>query len=507
MFPLCRRHVVRGWCRFEPAHADDLDFTDDGGGGGMDFSDEGDGGGMDFGDEGGGDGGGDGMDFSGDGTGGEPLPTYTIDQNSPNFQKMTQAKELSAAGKHFQASLLLHDVLQGEDDTAKGLEGEARYELGRTLYLLGFYQSALGQFNKILQVGPQSEFFLPTLQWMILIAREMPGDPERATRIYDNYLPMFPEQIDDALLAEAGVLMGQAAYKLGKLDDAIFFLGHVDASSEFYGKARFIEGVTFVRKFNGEQALESFKDVLRWVQSADNPSREQVRIQELAIAALARVFYQVGHNNWVQERRPDAVNMWNTAIKYYATFDQDSRHWLDSLFEASWTYYRVDNFNKALGLLHTLNSPFFNDEYYPEAMLLQAQIYYTNCHYERVMYILEEFKEVYPPLKERLDTQLVNLIQPEDAYNFLIQANSDSGSFDPTTKQVLNAAAPRSRAASDADVHRRSRCGGRCDPQRGRRLVFPSAGNPARSRHRLHEGIRDGRGWERSESASRARAR
>lgn len=414
--------------------ADDLNFDEEGGDD-MNFDGGDDGGGMDF---DGGDGGGD-MDFDG---GAEPAPLqqYVIDQNSPTWTTMQQANELSGAGKFYQASLLYHQVLTATDDTAKGLAGQAHYELGRTLFQLGFFQSALGQFNKILQMGPASEHFLPTLQWLALIAREMPGDPERATRIYENYLNMFPVQIEPALLPEVGLLMGQAAYKLGKLDDAIFFLGHVDTSSPLYGKARFLEGVTNVRKFQGEAAVESFKDILRWSQEAPQATREMQRVQELAIAALGRVFYQVGHNLWAQENREKAVGSWNTAIKYYGTFEQASPHWLDSLFEASWTYYRVDNFNKALGLLHTLNSPFFNDEYYPEAMLLQAQIYYTNCHYDRVMYILEEFNAVYPPLKEKLESQLVNLLAPEDVYKFLVSTIEGEGSFDPTTKQVLNAA-------------------------------------------------------------------
>src|SRR5690606_21001567 len=163
---------------------------------------------------------------------------------------------------------------------------------------------------------------------------------------------------------------------------------------------------------------------------------EQLEMQELAVASLARVFYQVGSILWAEGDRQKAVSSWNTSVKYYSTFTQESSLWLDSLFEASWTYYRVDEFNRSLGLLHTLNSPFFNDEYYPEAMLLQAQIYYTNCHYDRVMYILEEFKEIYPPLKERLETRMSSMLAGEDYYKFLRETTSGDGEFDPTTKQV-----------------------------------------------------------------------
>ena len=37
-----------------------------------------------------------------------------------------------------------------------------------------------------------------------------------------------------------------------------------------------------------------------------------------------------------------------------------------------------DNHEKALGNLHTLNSPFFKDEYVPEAGILEAVIFFAN---------------------------------------------------------------------------------------------------------------------------------
>jgi hypothetical protein len=123
--------------------------------------------------------------------------------------------------------------------------------------------------------------------------------------------------------------------------------------------------------------------------------------------------------------------------------------WLESLFEASWTYYRVDHFGKALGLLLTLNSPFFNDKYYPEAMLLQATIYYTNCHYDRVVDILTDYKATYEPLKAQVDKLVARLFQPEEVYDFLnMVQHADKDSYDPTLQQVLDA------AVQDRDLRR-----------------------------------------------------
>ncbi len=420
-----------------PTHvwADDFDFdegTDEGDDGEFNFDEGGEGG-----DQGGDDGS---FDFTDGGDAQPDEPQYVADPNSATYKTLEEADGYSKQNKHAQASLLYHQVLKAEDDTAMALRGRASYELGRTLYQMGLYQSSLAQFDKVLNIGPTSEYFLPTLQWLVLISRELPGEPQRAQRIYDNYLNYFPEQVDPAILSEVGLLMGQAAYSSGMLSDAIFFFENVEEASPYYPRANFIKGVTFVRQYEGMNAVDSFKNVLRWIQEQEDMTDDMERMQELAIMSLGRVFYQVGHILWTGGERPKAVKSWNTAIKYYSSFGQSSPMWLDSLFEASWTYYRVDNFNKALGLLLTLNSPFFNDEYYPEAMLLQAQIYYTNCHYDRVMYILEEFKEVYPPLQKRLDAQLTNLIQPEDVYKFLEEILKSDAEFDPTTQQVLNAA-------------------------------------------------------------------
>jgi hypothetical protein len=138
--------------------------------------------------------------------------------------------------------------------------------------------------------------------------------------------------------------------------------------------------------------------------------------------------------------REKAANSWTTAIKYYNAFSRDSRMWLDALFEASWAYYRVDNFGKSLGLLLTLNSPYFNDKYYPEAMLLQATIYYTNCHYDRVVDILTDYKATYDPLKKQVDTLVSRLFQPEEVYDFLdMVRKADKESYDPTLQLVLEA--------------------------------------------------------------------
>lgn len=419
--------LVMGAMAFSPVVASAQD--------GFDFGSD-DSGGMDFGTDDSG-----GMDFGSDS--GSAQEVAPIDTTTTAYANYTEAKNLIDAKQYVQGAQLLVDTIAVGDDASFALSAQLHYELGRALYEMGYYQSALNHFDMVVQQGATSKEYDLTLPYLVLIGRELPGEPRRYSRIYDNYLNKFPTEIPETLTSELGYLLAMAAYRESKLDDVVFFVGHVASDSDKYGRSRYLEGVTYVRQNKGQPALDSFKEVLRWLDAKaanGDLTNEEVRLREFTVAALGRVFYQVGSTLWKMGEREKAANSWSTAMKYYNAFSRNSSMWLESLFEASWVYYRVDNFGKALGLLLTLNSPFFNDKYYPEAMLLQATIYYTNCHYDRVVDILSDYKATYEPLKKQVDTLVSRLFQPEEVYDFLhMVQEADKDSYDPTLQLVLEA--------------------------------------------------------------------
>ena len=418
-----------------PAVAFGQDGFDFGSDDGMDFGD----GGMDFGGDDGG------MDFGG----GSSAQAQQVDTTTPAYASYSQAKTLIDSKQYAEGAKILYDTIAVGDDASFALSDQLHFELGRALYNMGYYQSALNHFDV---VASGSREFDETLTYLVQIGRELPGEPRRYSRVYDNYLDKFPTEVDPSLYSEVGYILAMAAYRESKLDDVVFFVGHVAQDSSYYPRSRYLEGVTYVRQNNGQAALDSFKETLRWLEDKEKReplSASEIQLREFTVAALGRVSYQVGSTLWKQGEREKAASSWNTALKYYNAFSRNSSMWLESLFEASWTYYRVDHFGKALGLLLTLNSPFFNDKYYPEAMLLQATIYYTNCHYDRVVDILTDYKATYEPLKAQVDKLVARLFQPEEVYDFLnMVKHADKDSYDPTLQQVLDA------AVQDRDLRR-----------------------------------------------------
>ena len=57
----------------------------------------------------------------------------------------------------------------------------------------------------------------------------------------------------------------------------------------------------------------------------------------------------------------------------------------------------------ALGNIHTIESPYFPNSFYPEADILKAVIYFANCQYDDATTIVAQFKKKYEPIKKELD--------------------------------------------------------------------------------------------------------
>ncbi|MGB9599739.1 MAG: hypothetical protein ACPL7I_04240, partial [Myxococcota bacterium] len=93
-------------------------------------------------------------------------------------------------------------------------------------------------------------------------------------------------------------------------------------------------------------------------------------------------------------------------------------NWLESLFESSWAYFRMGDYEKALGNLITLSSPFFKDEFFPEATIIKAVIYYDNCRYPEAASFVDEFMETYQNLYEELNKIVVQKMNDDKYYEY-----------------------------------------------------------------------------------------
>jgi hypothetical protein len=121
---------------------------------------------------------------------------------------------------------------------------------------------------------------------------------------------------------------------------------------------------------------------------------------------MARTYYSASVRLDDQNVPTIDSNRLSAAVKYWNRVDVASEYWLDALFEESWAYFMAGDYPHALGNIHTLESPYFPNSFYPEAEILKAVISFTICQYEDATTIVARMKKKYEPIKKELEATL-----------------------------------------------------------------------------------------------------
>jgi hypothetical protein len=329
--------------------------------------------------------------------------------------RLDAAKKLIEEKRHEQAAVALDAVLR-EPGMADGHD-EARYQLAKSLALMGLNHSALTYLDEILARGPtRTKYFHNALEWLFYVgqrtANEQPVLSRVARHARDGVPPAFQDRFH-FLLAKYEFERGRALDEAGQQQEAqaawrearrlaglvrreagggtapISSTGDAPAAEagDVFARAQFVDGLALYALREEEAANERFKEVIRLT----NPKKgraDDPELRELAFLQLARLHYQNRQNRY--------------AVFYYGKMPWGGPQWLEGLWEASYAHYRVGEHEKALGNLLTLQSAYFKDEYYPESWVLKAIIYYENCRYPEARLVLEDFNALYEPLYEEL---------------------------------------------------------------------------------------------------------
>ncbi len=379
-------------------------------------------------------------------------PTISFDAvdvagKSGDRQKMDAAISQFKSDAFEPAALAFFDMSQ--DPKMAAMTIEAEYWLAKSLYKLGMYNAALGAFSKVLGRGSEkNKFFKSSLEWLFFIARKSTNETVVLDEIakYANY--EFPERFRNEfryLLARYNFVYGKAlddADRKGEADRAFDEVKRlcllIPKGDPFYPRAKYLEGLSYFRENKLEASLESMKEVVKVTRSEEGrgetaEARNLKNLRELAFMQLARTHYGARQNRY--------------AIFYLSKIERGGVQWLEALFEGSWANYRIGQYEQALGNLITLSSPFFKDEYFPEALILKAVVYFENCRYREALSIIEDFENIYGPVQEELKTLVEKNMEATEYFKVLDEVRKKNkagqvqkGSVDEILERILNLA-------------------------------------------------------------------
>ena len=344
---------------------------------------------------------------------------------TPASKTFERAIDLYRKKDYYSATIELKKVLDGDTTDDAANKQRADFYMGKTLYQMGFYAGALNSFEKIVAVGPEHAYYPATLKWLAALSRVLP-ETSGILELIGKYDPSaLDEPIMDQVRDELYFLLGRHFYNHAEFDKAIELFGKVSEGSEFHVKAKFFEGVTYVRKYEGKPAVDAFKDIL--IIGAERPkaykSDDISNYNELAQLQMARVFY--------------STQQFDTSIKYFEKLDQNSADWAESLFEASWAYFMKTLNSKALGNIHTLNAPYFEDQFFPESELLKSVIYFKYCLYDQAEEAIQDFNDKYRPLMNNLTELVKKYDDNAEFYDYVKKVKGNKAGLDVKTQRLV----------------------------------------------------------------------
>jgi hypothetical protein len=170
-------------------------------------------------------------------------------------------------------------------------------------------------------------------------------------------------------------------------------------------QSKFFEGITHVQKRESVPAVKAFNAIIEALPDAEGVD-DKARMQDLAHLSMARTYYSASvrlDDSGIPKIDPKKLS---AAVKFWNRVDVASEYWLDALFEQSWAYFMAGDYPHALGNIHTIESPYFPNSFYPEAKVLNAVISFTVCQYEDATTTVARMKKRYEPIRKELDAIL-----------------------------------------------------------------------------------------------------
>ncbi len=361
---------------------------------------------------------------------------------SAEFQK---AKKFLDQERWADAAVAFHNVLRNNTDDA-GNTQHAQYWLAVALYHLEYYQASYTYFYEIAK-KPKHLDFEKTLGWLARLGTQLPEPADIIGHLgkYTDEQVSATAKGSPELLAQLNYLYGRYKYRKGDFEKAAALFANVSKDSKYYVPAQFFSGITSVRSRKIAPAVKSFQNILDEIESNPSIVEDSQRYKDLANLSIARAYYsaaikQPNEGEFVPD--PDRLT---AAVVHWNKVDVASEYWLDALFEESWAYFMASDYPHALGNIHTIESPYFPNSFYPEAEFLKAIIYFTNCQYENAKIIVAKFVKKYDPVEKGLKDILKNRcpgpdpdedgniadLSPDDAkkcLNFLNDVRDDKAS-------------------------------------------------------------------------------
>ena len=323
-------------------------------------------------------------------------------------EEAAQAKRLFDGEKWSEAALALYRVRNGETGDDEGNKQIAQYHLAIALYRLKFYPGALRDLQR-----DRRQAEPPQVQRDAALAREARDRPAGAGR-HHRARRQVQRRADRAVQqpAAAATSSGSSTTCSAATSTATASTRRRSRSSRrstaeqvLRPGAVLLAASATCSSASRVPAVKSFQRIVGAIDEGVEGVEDEARMRDLAYLSMARTYYSASikldddtNAPTVDQTRSSAPRS-STGTRSTSRASTGSTRSSRSRGRTSWPATTAH----ALGNIHTIESPYFPNSYYPEADVLKAVIYFANCQYDDATTIVAQFQQKYEPIRDELD--------------------------------------------------------------------------------------------------------
>ena len=297
---------------------------------------------------------------------------HTFEERMEVFADVFAAIE---AGDQTLAADKLIELIENPDNEYYHVDAYA--QLGGIYAKQGFPYAALLSYKAGLSLDATR---IPSSVEESIALIDQVGDSEPVAEIFANNLSL---EVSPEVRSRMSYLAARFAFSKGDFAPAQGILMMVQPSDPDFPEAQNLLGVIKSQQGQHDGAIAPLQ--IGYQKGLD--AKKSAKFQDAVLINMARAYF--GAKNYPQ------------ASVYYSQIPRGSAYWLDAQFERAWSHFHMQDMNGVLGFLHTLQSPFFEDEPYSEGELLRIYGMVMLCKFNEANKSIDQFAVRFQPQQQK----------------------------------------------------------------------------------------------------------
>lgn len=308
-----------------------------------------------------------------------------------NIALLKQGVKYYQQGNYVMAATVFHKLTNTSKLSAE-MSDQSNFYLGLSLYNLKLYQASSYPMMKAIR-NDSKKYKQRAMERLIAISNRL-GDQH----ILDYVMAKM--QISDLQKLAVDVYyykLASVSYEKGLLEQAVQYLKLAVEKNPKNEPALNLLALSYLKKNDTQNAIDAYQKLMSlYAKRGNNYSKKGYTILN-----LARAYYQARN--------------FDDAAEYYRGISKDNSAYRESLTELGWSYLQLGKVRSALSVIQTLHTPFYENYFEPESLVLRAILLNYLCQFNEAEKAVKSFTDNYENTLDILNNWTAQTITVADA--------------------------------------------------------------------------------------------